>query len=367
MSSPEIFTLRWGIIGAGSISSSFVKDALLDPKTRNVTDVQHTIAAVASRDVKRAQEFIDKYCKPSTVAYGSYEEIVADKNIDAVYIGTPHTHHYANARLALEAGKNVLCEKPFTSNAAELRSLIEIAKKHNVFLMEALWTRFLPISQEIKKITDSGELGDIRVVHADLSGDFDVDHIPKTHRILDPQLGGGALLDLGPYPIIWAMMCLYEHPKNALVAPDHIAGTMLKTPLTGVDASTSFSLTFSKLEAQAILSCSITLPSPNPAVTIRYRNGNVLIHPPPYAPRSYTVQWFDKPGSGKIVKEEKREVTWVGGGWHFQADEVARCVRDGKKESDAWSLDKSLVVMNVFDKVREQGGYKFPEGVEQVV
>jgi predicted dehydrogenase len=151
--------------------------------------------------------------------------------------------------------------------------------------------------------------------------------------------------------LIWAIMCLYEHPKNDLKYPDQIAGTMLKTPITDVDASCSFSLTFSNLHAQAQLSTSIELSSPNPAVSIRYRKGNIIIPPPSYAPREYTVQWLEKEGSNKVAKEEKRTVTWEGGGWHFQADEVARCVRDDKIESDVWTLEKSLAVMKIFDEV----------------
>ena len=143
---------------------------------------------------------------------------------------------------------------------------------------------------------------------------------------------------------------------------------MLKTPLTGVDSSTSFTLTFSGgLQAQAILSCSITLPATDPGVTIRYRNGNILIAPPIYSPREFTVQYFDKPGTGKVVREEKRFFEYEGRGWHFQADEVARCVRDGKLESDLWGHEKSLLEMDIFDEVRKQGDYKFPAGVEQVV
>ena len=144
---------------------------------------------------------------------------------------------------------------------------------------------------------------------------------------------------------------------------------MLKTPLTGVDASTSFTLNFSSpggMQAQAILSDSITLPATNPGVTIRYRNGNILIAPPIYSPRSFTVQYFDKPGSGTIKREETKHFEYVGRGWHFQADEVARCVRDGKLESSVWTHEKSLLEMEIFDEVRKQGNYVFPAGVERV-
>ncbi|KAG9126278.1 hypothetical protein FRC07_004130 [Ceratobasidium sp. 392] len=363
------FELKWGILGAGHISGVFVRDVLLDPKTRDVTDVIHKVIAVGSRDVAKAQEFIDKNApsRPDVKAYGSYEEVVADKNVNAVYIGTPHTHHYTNTALALRAGKHVLCEKPFTSNAAELKSLIAFAKENNVFLMEAMWTRFLPVSNAIKSVIDSGELGDVKVLHADLSGDFKLDSIPKTHRILDPKLGGGALLDLGPYPFVWAAMVLYEHPLNKREAPSSVTGSMLKTKLTGVDSSTTFVLNFDKIEAQAILSCSITISTPDPALVIRCRKGNIVAAAPIYRPKSFVIQYFDKPGSNVVVREEKKEFTFEGGGWHFQADEVARCIRDGKLQSDIWSLETSLVQMEVFDEVRKQCGYEFPPGVEQVI
>ena len=153
--------------------------------------------------------------------------------------------------------------------------------------------------------------------------------------------------------MIWAVLALYEHPANKKALPTSISGSMVKTPLTGVDRSTSWTLNFTEtLQAQAILSCNITLPSPTPSATIRYRNGNILIQPPIYKPPSFTVQYFDKPGSGKIVREEKKTFEILGGGWHYQADEVARCIRDGKIESDVWSHDKSLLLMDVFDEVR---------------
>jgi len=270
--------------------------------------------------------------------------------------------------MALLKGKHILLEKPATCNAAELRALIALAKEKGLFIMEALWTRFQPVAHEVSRLVQSGVLGDVRVLHADLSGDFDIDNIPHTHRILDPKLGGGGLLDLGSYPLVWAIIAMYENSKNNGQKPSKITGTMLKTPLTGVDSSTTFVLDFDKLQAQAILSTSITISSPTPAVTIRFRKGNILIAPPIYRPTTLTVQYLDKEGSDKIAREERIafEIP-AGGGWHYQADEAARCIRDGKKESAIWSHDKSLLQMEIFDEVRKQGGYVFPKGVEQVV
>ncbi|KAJ3486810.1 hypothetical protein NLI96_g3983 [Meripilus lineatus] len=343
---------------------------LTQQRCRDVQDVLHKVVAVGSRSVQKAQDFIQEHAPgiQDIKPYGTYEEVYADPNVDVIYIGTPHTLHYENARDALLANKHVLCEKATTSNAAELRDLLKLAKERNRFFMEAMWTRFQPLTKEVKKIAEDGILGDPVLLHADLSGDFDIDNIPKTDRILDPMLGGGALLDLGPYPMVWAVIGLYEHPSNKNARPSKVTGNIVKTKLTGVDSSTAFVLNFTEtLQAQAILSCSITLPPASPGVIIRYRNGNIHISSPIYRPKSFVVQYFDKPGSGVVVKEEKRAFNYVGNGWCYEADEVARCVRDGKLESDLWGHEKSLLLMDVFDEVRRQGEYKLPDGVEKVL
>ncbi|KAK0202798.1 hypothetical protein DFS33DRAFT_1342839 [Desarmillaria ectypa] len=368
MATTETLVFSWGIISTGRIASAFVKDLLVDPKTRDVHDVVHKLVAVGSRTTEKAQEFINTNAgeASSIKAYGSYEEVYTDKDVDAVYIGTPHTYHYLNALDAIKAGKHVLCEKPVTSNGHELRVLLSAADDQGVFFMEAVWTRFQPLSLEVKKLIESRTLGLPVVLQADLSGNFDIQNIPKTHRILDPALGGGALLDLGPYPLVWAIMVLYEHPDNKLSAPS-VSSSMLKTTLTGVDSNTSFTLTFdtADLRAQAVLSCSINLNPVNPGVIIRFERGTIKISPPIYCPKEYTVEYFDDKGS--VAKQEKRVFEYVGGGWHFEADEVARCVRDGKNQSSLWGHNKSLLEMGIFDEVRKQGGYKFPPGVEKVI
>ncbi|KAF5373180.1 hypothetical protein D9758_001637 [Tetrapyrgos nigripes] len=373
-SKPLIF--RWGIISTGAIAAAFAKDMQVDPKTRNIHDIIHKVTVVGSRDVSTAKKFVDTYFgddnnvndgsgKPK--AYGSYQEVYEDPEVDAVYIGTPHTSHYTCALHAFtsKTPKHVLLEKPITTNAAELRSLIQKAKENNVFLMEAMWTRFQPLVMEVKAINESGDLGRPVALQADLSGDFDIENIPVTHRILDPHLGGGALLDLGPYPLVWAIIALYEHPLNDLKTPT-VTGSMLKTPITGVDSNTSFTLNFfqSKIVAQAVLSCNINVDATDPGVTIRYEKGEIRIRKPIYCPKEFEVEYREK---GKVMKVVKRRFEYVGGGWHFQADEVARCVRDGKLDSDTWSHQKSLLEMEIFDEVRRQCSYGLPPGVEKVV
>ncbi|KAF8315327.1 NAD(P)-binding protein [Clavulina sp. PMI_390] len=370
MSAGKPYLLRWGILGCGGISTKFVKDLLLDPtKTRNVEDVAHKVVAVGARDLEKAKAWATTVIAGDSdvKAYGSYEDLVNDKDIDAIYVGTPHTFHYIHSALALNAGKHVLCEKPFTSNAAELRALIALAKEKNRFLMEAMWTRFQPTALAVSEIIQTKALGEIRMLHADLHSDIDIENTPTSDRMINPDLGGGALLDLGPYPLVWAIIALFEHPDNKLGKPSNVSGSMIKTPRTGVDATTVFVLEFASIGATAVLSCGLLIPCPETSVTIRFRNGNILLSGPPFRPTSLTVQYFDGHGPGKIVREEKRVLSYEGGGWQFQADEVARCIRDDKTESTLWSLDKSLLEMDVFDEVRKQGGYVFPPGIEQVV
>jgi hypothetical protein len=155
-----------------------------------------------------------------------------------------------------------------------------------------------------------------------------------------------------------AILTLYEHPLNHRAKPSAISGSMLKTPLTGVDSNTSFTLTFSsssepssELAAQAILSCSINAANTDPGVTIRYSRGSISISAPIYSPRSFTVKYFGDDKTGFVGREETWKFDYAGVGWHFQADEVARCVRDGKLESDLWGHDKSILEMEIFDEV----------------
>ncbi|KAG2349693.1 NAD(P)-binding protein [Suillus weaverae] len=346
-----LFTLRRGIISTGWIAEQVVR--------RGTNDVVHKVTAVGSRSAEKAQKFINEFVNGDKTgrAYGTYDKVYADKDrgsLSRPYLGTPHTYHYTNALDALKAKKHVLCEKPVTCNAAELRSLITTAKENGVFFMEAPWTRFQPLAKEVKELIDSGTPGLPVVVHADFSVDFGIDKLPLTHpTMLDPKLGGG-----GPYPLIWTILALYEHPANKRTKPSNVTGTMYKTPITGVDCNTSYIVTFSPnsstgstLAAQAVLSCSMNVVSHNPGVTIRFEKGT-----------SYTVQYFQEGKPGEISREDIRTFEYVGSGWHFQADEVARCVRDGKLESELWSHDKSILEM----QVRRQGGYRFPDGIEKV-
>lgn len=184
----------------------FVRDLLRDPKARDTSDVAHQVVAVASSSSKdKAEQFISSVGIPAPcAAYASYDELVADPDVDVVYVATPHSHHYQNVMLCLEAGKNVLCEKAFTVNAAQTKILCETARKKNLFLMEAMWTRYFPLSVQVRQLIQNGEIGEVLRTTADTSFGDDVEERWGTkHRMVNPDLAGGCLLD--------CKCCLYKH------------------------------------------------------------------------------------------------------------------------------------------------------------
>jgi predicted dehydrogenase len=251
-----------------------------------------------------------------------------------VYVATPHPMHHADALLALGAGKPVLVEKAFTMNAAEAQNLVDTARSKALFLMEAMWTRFLPHIVEIRRLVAAGTLGDIVTVSADHGQWFRRD---PTSRLFDPALGGGALLDLGVYPVSFASMILGR--------PDRIV-TMIDRAFTGVDGQTSMLFGYDN-GAQAVLSCTSAARTPTRAAIVG-TDARIEIEGDFYSPSSFTLisrdgnaSRFAQPSSGR-------------GLWH-EADEVARCLRSGLLESPFMPLDESVSIMETMDAVLAQG------------
>jgi len=333
---------------------------LLDPKTRDVTDVQHQIVAVgSSSDVQKAKDFIAKI-KPDLSGvsyYGNYDDLVKDANVDIIYIATPHSHHYPNALLALEAGKHVCCEKAFTINANQAKHLVKVAREKKRYLMEAVWTRFFPISMEIQRLLHAEKvLGKIHRVFADLSMAFPRD---PSHRLYNPATGGGALLDLGIYPLTWAFMTLYDHPENQETAPT-ITASMMKSTLTPVDEFTTIVLGFPKLQATATLTTSLSVATPRPhCVTVQGEKGDLFVTWAPYRPESFIIKLKDK-------EPETHEFAIPGQGLFWEADACAREIRDGNIESSRYPLSKSITFMETMDEVRKQGELVYPDALEAV-
>jgi predicted dehydrogenase len=323
--------IRWGILGTGDVASTFAQDLqLLDDAS---------LVAVGSRSQWSADAFGDRL--GIRRRYGTYVDLVTDPDVDVVYVATPPSVHHEATLMALRASKPVLCEKPFMINAAEADEVIAVARQQNLFLMEAMWTRFLPHMVRIRELLASGLLGDVRILTADHGQRFVAD---ARHRLFAPQLGGGALLDLGIYPISFASLVLGS-PRRITAVSDPTG--------TGVDATTS--MLFQYAEGQhAVLTATLEARSSNRA-SIVGSDARIEIDSTWFAPTSFTLI---RPGPGRDV--ERFEAPQVGRGLHHQAVEVARCLRTGLTESNRMPLDESASIMATLDEVRRQIRLRFP-------
>ncbi|KAF2491297.1 NAD(P)-binding protein [Lophium mytilinum] len=372
----NLYTIRWGILATGGIAQTFTKDLLIDPATRNATDIRHSVvAAASSTSSDRAAKFLQECGVPSTAkAYASYKELVTDPDIDIIYIATPHSHHYQNARLCLEAGKNVLCEKAFTTNAAQAKILVQIAKEKGVFLMEAVWTRYFPLVKELQSIVQKGTIGDVKRVFADLSYKKDVEkEFGPEHRMVNMDLAGGVLLDLGIYSLTWVFQFIYHlQPPSQRQAPI-VASSMTKYEKTGCDEMTSIILTFPPNNTHGIATTNIRVShdpdyqgTAGAPIRIQGTLGEIQVTGLSFRPTTYTLipASSTTPGSPATFKQEIVTHEIPGRGMFWEADECARCLRDGKKESEGLGWEESIVIMETMDEVRRQGGVKYPERIE---
>ncbi|PVH97146.1 NAD(P)-binding protein [Periconia macrospinosa] len=392
MSSPK--TIRWGILATGGIAQTFTKDLLVDPTTRGVTHIKHTVVAAASSSSQdRAQKFLKDVGAPSDAkAYGSYEDFVKQPDIDIVYIATPHSHHYQNAMLCLEAGKNVLCEKAFTVNAAQARALADKAKEKNLFLMEAVWTRYFPLSIYVREQITSGRIGPIARVFADNSMATNPEQTwsDGKNRMVNPDLAGGALLDLGIYSLTWVFQTLYHTQPEKDRQPPKVLAALKTYEATGAaDESTTIILNFPRSkeaggDAHAIATTSLrvaTTPGGNtdvPGIRIQGPGGEIQVFPPAFRPtrtrivlKDGTIEdkdwpqpgpgegsgWYNGFGGGTNPEG-------VGHGMFWEADEAASALVEGRKEGKYESLAESILIMEVMDEVRKQGNLTYPEKIE---
>jgi predicted dehydrogenase len=320
---------RWGILASGGIAQAFARDLSYFNN--------HIVAAVGSRSQESADAFAAEF--PGCVAYGSYEDLVNDPSLDAIYVATPHPYHVSNTVLALNAGKPVLCEKPFTINAKEAREMKSAADANGVALMEAMWARFLPHMHKVREIVASGVLGDIWAVEAD-HGQRLSDYANPRHW--EPSLGGGALLDLGIYPISFAHMVLGK--------PDSITSSATFTD-KGVDASSTAIFNY-KSGAQAILTSNMMVSTPCRA-TICGTLGKIEIDRTFYNPASMRVIMHD--GTTTEYAND-----YKGHGLREQAKEFERVVRSGEMSSPILTPDESIEIMGSLDEIRRQIGLIYP-------
>ncbi|CAO2648588.1 Nn.00g078550.m01.CDS01 [Neocucurbitaria sp. VM-36] len=375
----EPFTFRWGILATGGIAKTFTKDLLIDSTTRDAGDICHEVAAAASStSASRAQDFLNEVLAPSSAkAYGSYRELVEAKDVDIIYVATPHSHHYQHTRLALNAGKHVLVEKPITVNAEQCKILRDLAKEKGRFLMEAVWTRFFPLSREVTEFVRSGQLGEVKRVFADFSFWNDVEkEFGNQHRMVNMDLAGGVLLDLGIYSLTWLFMTLYHVQPNDKQDAPQVSSAVTKYEPTGADETTTVLLRFPGTGAQGIATTSIqvattpnpSLPAPD-AIRIQGTHGDLTVNYAP-RPRSYTLTPASSQSRGTLASFQHGTKTFdIPGGGHgmfWEADECARCVRDGKIESDVIPVEETEALMRVMDEVRKQAGLVYPERIESL-
>ena len=320
-------SVRWGILGTGRIAKAFA-NALKDTPGA-------VLAGVGSRTLDSAQAFTQEF---GGTAYASYEQLAQAGDIDLIYVGTPHPMHFENVRMALEAGKGVLCEKAFTVNRAEAEQLVALARAKNLFLMEAMWSRYLPGLAEVRRIVDSGEIGKAVQVIADLG--FASPAGPE-HRLFNPELGGGALLDIGIYPLSIAVALL--GPVESVVAQADIGAT-------GVDEQTSFVL---KHRGGGLSSCSCSLRAHLPSeLTIAGDLGRVRMNTKFHHAQTVTVTRLD--GVSRTVA-----TPYLGNGYVHEAIEAQRCWQQGLLESPSMTQGETLALMGVMDEIRRQIGLRY--------
>jgi predicted dehydrogenase len=321
-------SIRWGIAGPGGIASRFAVGMQMVNGG--------AVVAVGSRSTERARDFAARF--DIERHYGSYEGLAADPDVDAVYVATPHSRHAADALLFLHAGKHVLCEKPFTLNAAQGRRVAEAARASGLFCMEAMWSRFLPAYWALSDVINTGRIGEPLLVEADFGWRGPV--VP-TDRHYDLAQGGGALLDLGVYPVQLCFLVLGR--PDAVAAQGHVGET-------GVDEVSAAVLHYSN-GGLGVVKSAIRTPMSCTA-RIAGTEGSIDIPAFMHCPDHLVVR--------TAAGEERVDAAWEGEGLRFQVNEVHRCLEAGLLESPRMPLDETIAIAEVLDAIRGQIGVRYP-------
>ena len=324
-------TIRWGILGCGSIAKKFASA---------VVDVEGAeILSAGSRSQAKADAFADEFAIPRR--YGSYEDLVSDDDVDAIYVATPHPYHMDCCILAMNDGKAVLCEKPFALNAEQARTMVAVARFNEVFLMEAMWSRFLPSLQKAKELIKGGAIGDLRMIHADLG--FRAGFNPDS-RLFDPSPGGGALLDVGVYTVSLASFLTGKQPDR--ISSDAHLGA------TAVDEQSAMIFHYPD-GLLAVLSTAIRTQTRHEAI-LYGTEGMMTLEFAWWSGSSISVKT-----AGKEV--ERIDVPMVGNGFNYEIAEASRCISNGRLESEILPHDESVAIMETLDTIRQQWGLTYPQ------
>ncbi|KAJ5756581.1 hypothetical protein N7533_006124 [Penicillium manginii] len=360
----QLPSIRWGILTTGKIASWYVSDLIL---SRPDAKVRHIVQAIGTSDVNRGKSFAQKYCPEEDPSiYGSYEEVYQDPNVDVVYIGTPHAFHKKNCLDAIAAGKNVLCEKPFTLNAREAKEVFDAAKKKGVFIAEAMWLRHRPLVLELQRLLHQEKvIGEIFRATSDFGSELDIPNLPLDKYYRQNALGAGSLLDMGIYSLTWVMLGLddpglaanREKPK-ILASQDHWE-----------DVETATSAILQYPGRQGIFT-STTKASGNPDLLARIYGtaGSIEVHGGcPSLPEGFTVYpiFGGEPGKeadSKLTRGQGKMYDFKapGRGFQYQADNIALDVLDDKLESSIIPQAETIRVMEIMDEIRRQGGTRYP-------
>ena len=322
-------TIRWGIFGCGNIANKFATD--LQTVSGSV------LHAVVARDLDRARNFAKKYTAERI--YSDYSALVNNPDLDIIYVATTHNFHYEHVALCLEANKAVLCEKPMCVNAQEAQKLVDISRDKDIFLMEAMWTRFLPAVIRLKKDLDSGIIGSPQLVQAD----FGIMKPPEAgSRFYEKTLAAGALLDLGIYTINFSNIVFGSQPEG-ISGYAHFSDQ-------GVDQLSTYNLIYSE-GRQALLSAAVALPTPHQA-RIYGDKGRIVVDDF-FHPQQYQIILNGK-------EPQQINETFEGFGYQYEAREVQQCLLGGKTESSICSLDETVAIMQAMDGLRKQWGLRYP-------
>lgn len=318
--------IRWGILTCGNIAHKFAQDLMLVEGAK--------LTAVASREESRAKAFAEKFSIPSY--FGSYEELASCPEVDVVYVASPHSHHYEHVMMCLEHGKAVLCEKPFAINSAQAAEMVELARKKGVFLMEALWTRFLPHYTKVLEMLDAGAIGRPKGIMANFGFKGDREAFP---RLFEPSLGGGSLMDVGIYPVFFALS-MFGKPDSIVARMDvssryvdeqcsmifQYRDGRIATLFSSIVCDLATDAEIFGTEGRIKLNTRFTEPSCD---LEHYRDGEAYLVP--------------------VLKE-------LGHGYQYEARHVQKCLQKGLTESPIWSLTHTLDLMETLGKVRKEIG-----------
>jgi len=328
--------IGWGIIGIGRIGFEFAESLRFVPGTR--------VAAVGSRSLERAKTLTDKYGgKP----YGSYQEMVEDPDVDMVYVATPHPAHEECVIMSANAGKGVLCEKPFTVTYASAQRMIDAAKKNNVFLMEGLWARFFPIWQKAFELINSGAIGEIRVIESAMSWGHQV-ALPE-NRLYAPELAGGSILDAGAYPLSAAFSIMKGKLPSEIKGVYHLCET-------GVDDDAAILFRYENPDVLALLRCG--LRSQGYDTRIIGSTGTIIVEQHDHPLR--LIHKHHQYGVTYPRQDEIIEIPFKPFGFQYEAQAVVDCFRQGKKECEIAPWKQTLDMAKISEDLRHEAGVWYP-------